>query len=760
MFKERKNVKNYFKNKLMHLFLLTFISLNISQNVHSQNLSCQNLFANYLITKNVNKELQLIKSELNNYERTAAAEKLLEFANKFNLPFKWISTGPEDRKIKRLYVAIDISKPEIIDAYRNTFNLETPLINPESGTLVLEYVKESIEQPEHYVPAIMRRWADPNKQGYRWGIPDPYISSYKYYFEDWMLKSRKSPDFDKTGIAAFVHLIELNQLEKENIIKFLENPELRAPCKSDNCVAWQTGIELGKTDKEVNDLDRKFLFSELGISRTVAHFEIGRRLLHAANQRHNAIGVFVNGALGLATFNEALEKNLVPEPKIPFQSILKNYQAKFKPALAAIEGIPDGAKIFLPIAAGASPEAVSALVEYSSKLKLGVDLHVLVNGVSANEYRKGIETTDGKFRVHALFLGGNLRELYSEKKINVIPGNLSDFTKYVKDPKQLNFKYDVIIVRVSPADINGYHSLGPNHDMIMSILKFSPNIKIIAEINPNIPFTTGDNKIHTDTIFKKFNSNSELAGPAVVPPSEVDSQIGSNIGSLIENGSTLQIGIGNVFSGVPEGLKKYKVTNLKISTEMFGDAMMEIMNLGIARIAETGFAYGSKNLYSWLNNNLTVKFKSTEEINSPGRVAKINKFHAVNTALQVNLFGESNATMSKNGRISSPGGQVEFMSGAARSNNGKAIIAIRSTAKEGTISSIVVNLYKGPITTPHESVTHVVTEYGIAELRGKNERERAISLINIAHPKFREELLKDAISHNILTPSDSKDIKL
>jgi acyl-CoA hydrolase len=122
----------------------------------------------------------------------------------------------------------------------------------------------------------------------------------------------------------------------------------------------------------------------------------------------------------------------------------------------------------------------------------------------------------------------------------------------------------------------------------------------------------------------------------------------------------------------------------------------------------------------------------------------------VNTALQVNLFGETNATMGPQGRISSPGGQVEFMTGAARSEGGKAIIAIRSTAKEGTLSTIVLDLYRGPITTPHESVTHVVTEYGVAELRGKSEPERALALINVAHPKFRQQLFTDAVNAHIL----------
>ncbi len=736
------------------LFSILFFTVISSSSAQAQ-MKCHDLFNKTTASKKVDVE-KIIKTELSDGARAESAKALLKFAADFNLPHKWLELGPQDRKIKRLFVAIDISRPEVVKEYRERFNLDTPLNKEGTTTLVLEYVKESLTSPEHYVPAIMRRWADPAKPGYRWGKPDPYISKYSEYYEGWMLQERKSPDYDRTGIAAFAHLVEVNKNEKTNIEYFLEHPEERGKCKSDNCVAWQTGIELGTTKTEATDADRKYLFAELGISRTMAHFEIGRRLMHAANERHNAIGVFVNGELGLKSFNEVLDKNLVPDPKVPYASILKNYESKVKPALKAVEVIPDGAKIFLPIAAGASPEAVAALVDHASKLNKGIDLHVLVNGVSATEFRKGVETTDGKFRVHALFLGGNMRELYADGKIAVIPGNLSDFTNHMKDPTQKDFHYDAIVVRVSPPDANGYHSLGPNNDMIMTILKNRPDIKIIAEVNPNVPYTMGDNKIHTGRITSKFESNTELAGPAVVPPSDVDAKIGENIASLIPSKSTLQIGIGNIFSGVATGLERHGVKDLKISTEMFGDAMMDIMQKNIATSAETGFAYGSKNLYTWLNHNSKVEFKETEFVNSPGRVAATNQFHAVNTALQVNLFGESNATMGPKGRISSPGGQVEFMTGAARSADGKAIIAIRSTAKEGALSTIVLDLYKGPITTPHESVTHVVTEYGVAVLKGKTEAQRAVSLINVAHPKFRKGLMEEALTSGLIRESDKQ----
>lgn len=676
-------------------------------------------------------------------DRKAVLQTLAKFAADHQLPFRWHEFGPLDRKIKRLIVAIDIKNETLMDAYRKRFNLDTPInpADPQSGTLVIEQTWEDPKNPEHYIYTYIRSGALERNDVYRWGRKD---GSWTGAFT-----SLKQKVQNKKGMIGLAHLIELNQQELENVRIFLDNPQLRGPCKSTNCVAWLTGTELGTTALDKTDEERKYLFNELGVSRTIAPFEISRRLTHASNERHSAMIAFVDGETGLQSFQNEFDQVLFPAPKIPYASILKNYTT-VNPASLAMESIQDGEKIFLPIAAGASPEAVEALILRSQQLANGIDLHVLVNGVSAQTFKKGVETTDGKFRVHALFLGGNMRELYKENKVSVIPGNLSDFTRIMRQPEKSEFHYDSIIVRVSPANAEGFHSLGPNHDMVMTILRDRPGIQIIAEVNPNVPFTTGDNQIHKSKIKASFPSTTELAGPATVPPNEIDAKIGEHIGSLIDSGATLQIGIGNIFSGVPDGLKKSGVQNIKISTEMFGDPMMEMIKNGTALEAETGFAFGSGNLYRWLDKNDQVKFVSTEYVNSPGRVALTPKFHAVNTALQVDLYGQVNATMGPEGRISSPGGQVEFMSGASRSEGGKAIIAIRSTAKNGTLSSITLDLYKGPITTPHENVTHVITEYGIADLRGKNEQERAQALIGIAHPEWRKTLEEQAIASGLL----------
>lgn len=696
-------------------------------------------------------------------ERGTITAQLADFARENNLPSKWVELGPPERRVKRLFVALDTTKPELVQKYLNRFNLDTKLDEKVDGTLVIEFAAEDPNR-EHYVTAVLRPSADPDAQIYRWGKPELQRSNWWAKF----LKGRARPTFAADGIEGFAHLIELNQQEKENVKFYLQHSDVYkkdpivGPCKSDNCVAWISNIELGVTKEGATTEERRHLLPELGVARAMAHFEIGRRLIHAASERHTAILTFVEGEKGIETFLNDFESHLPPEPKIPYANIIKGLKFN-SPAEKAVSIIQDGAKVFLPIAAGASPDAVNALVERAALGKKGYDVHVLVNGISANAFKKGIETTDGKFRVKALFLGGNLRELYADGKVDVVPGNLSDFTRMMHDPTNQDFQYDAIVVRVSkPRD--GVYSLGPNNDMIKTIIRNRPGIKVIAEVNENVPWTKGDNKLREDEITAKFESNTELAGPPAIPANEIDTRIAHNIASLFEfkygNPPTLQIGIGNIFGGVPEALKARGLRQLKISTEMFGDAMKQMIEDGVAESAETGFAYGSSDLYKWLNDNEKVEFKETEYVNSPGRVAQIANFYAVNTALQVNLSGEVNATMGPNGRMSSVGGQVEFMSGASRSKGGKAIIAIRSTAKNDSLSTIVLDLYRGPITTPAENVTHVVTEYGVAKITAKSESERAIALISIAHPKFRQQLIDEALARKMIRADQVKLIPL
>lgn len=445
---------------------------------------------------------------------------------------------------------------------------------------------------------------------------------------------------------------------------------------------------------------------------------------------------------------------------VDISQIKLDVESPFIPPLAASASdaakvIPDGAKIFVPIGAGASPQGMAGLIEHAKSLHQGMDVHVMASSVSEDLLREGTQIPGNKFRLHALFLGRNMRKLHAEGGVNVIPGYLSDFPRMVRDPKLPDFHYNAMLLRVSPPDALGRYSLGPNSDLIMSILRERPGVKIVAEINPHVPQTTGHNFLTADRITSSFKSDVPLGGKPEDPVTPVETAIGKNLATLIDNGTHLQIGTGNVFGGFAPALAVKGVKNVTIDTEMLSDPMMQMIKDGVANSATTGFARGSADLYRWLDHNPKVIFEDTEYINSPGRVASIRNFNAVNTALQVNLFGDVNATMGPGGaRISSPGGQVEFMSGASRSEGGNAIIAIRSTAMGGKSSSIVTDLYRGPVTTPHEMVSHVVTEYGVAELRGKSVSKRAAALINVAHPDFRRQLMVEALEKGQLRQED------
>lgn len=681
----------------------------------------------------------------------ALAQDLEAFAKENNLPIKIVEFGPPERRVKRLMVGLDITDQSLVEKYLSRFNLDEGK-NGLGGVLPLEFQYEIENQ---YVTGVLRPSADPTAPIYRWGRPDMKRDAW------W----GQLMGFKDRPVLGYAHLVGLNEAEAKNVRTYLEHSDVYkgdpavAKCKTNNCVAWTSGIELGVTKEGASDEERRFLFNELGVARSSAHFEIGRRLANAANERHTGIVVFLNGDIGKEAFTENLEKYLPAAPKIAYSQIIRGLGVR--PEIkSALEVIPDGGKVFFPIAAGASPEAMGGLIEHTRGLANGLDIHVLVNGVSEATLKKGVAELGDKFRLHALFLGGNMRDLYKEGKINVIPGYLGDFTKMMRDPAHTQFHYDAIVVRVAPPDEQGRFSLGPNNDMIMTILRNRPGIKVIAEVNENVPRTTGENFLTEGQITSKFKSSSQLAGPPVVPLTKVEQDIGDQLGKLIPSGAHLQVGIGNVFGGLPYGLATAGRKDIKVFTEMFGDPLKEVIERGIATEAQTGFAYGSTDLYRWLNQNPRVRFVETEFVNNPGTIAQKENFHAVNTALQVNLLGDVNATIGADGRrISSPGGQMEFMSGAARSPGGKSIIAIRSTAKNGELSTISLDLYPGPVTTPHENVTHVVTEYGTAKLGGMGERDRAVALINVAHPKFRNELFDKAVQRGILREADAVKIK-
>jgi acetyl-CoA hydrolase len=315
---------------------------------------------------------------------------------------------------------------------------------------------------------------------------------------------------------------------------------------------------------------------------------------------------------------------------------------------------------------------------------------------------------------------------------------------------------DTALIQVSPPDEHGFCSFGVEVGVTKTAAEVAK--RVIAEINPRMPRTLGDSFIHISKITRLVEVDYSLPEMKGEPPSAVQDAIGRHIAALIEDGSTLQTGIG----GIPDAVLRYlgDKKNLGIHTELFSDGVIDLVNQGVINNeAKTlhpgkmiaGFVLGTQRLYDFIHDNPIVEMHPTEYVNDPFRIAQNDRMVAINSAIEVDITGQVCADSMGHKFYSGVGGQVDFIRGAARSKGGKPIIALPSTAKRDTISRIVIDLQPGAgVITTRNDVHFVVTEYGVAYLYGKTIRERAQALIAIAHPKFREELEAKARALNYI----------
>jgi acetyl-CoA hydrolase len=315
---------------------------------------------------------------------------------------------------------------------------------------------------------------------------------------------------------------------------------------------------------------------------------------------------------------------------------------------------------------------------------------------------------------------------------------------------------DVALINVSPPDEFGFCSYGID---VGNIKTPAEKAKIvIAQINKNMPRGLGDSFIHVNKIDYIVEADEPLLELPQVDPNtspevlKVYDKIGENVASLIEDGATIQMGIG----AIPDSVLKYlrDRRNLGVHTEMFSDGIVELVEEGVITGEEktlhpgkiiAGFVLGSKQAYDFVDNNPIIEFHPQEYVNDPFVIAKNKKMVAINSAIEIDLTGQVCSDSIGSKFYSGIGGQVDFIRGAAHSEGGKAIIAIPSTTKDEKISRIVTALKPNAgVVTSRGDVRYVVTEYGVAHLFGKSIQERAKALIEIAHPKFRDELTEFA----------------
>ena len=427
--------------------------------------------------------------------------------------------------------------------------------------------------------------------------------------------------------------------------------------------------------------------------------------------------------------------------------VMEDWQERFKHKVRTVESaistIRRGDKVFIGSGAAEPQLLVKALIESAGRLADTRIMHIMTLGVAPYTEEK---FTD-QFRHNAFFIGANTRQAIAEGRADYTPVFLSEIPALFKSGQSA---MDVALIQVSLPDKYGYCSYGVSTDVVKSAAESAT--KVIAEVNARMPRALGDCFINLKDIDYAVPVDEPLLASHWDPPNDIAKRIGRNIANLIDDGSTLQMGIGAIPDSVLDYLSDKK--DLGIHTEMFSDGFMDLAEKGVINNSQktlhpgktvASFCLGSEKLYDFVDNNPSIEFHPTEHTNDPFVIAQNDKMIAINSAIEVDLTGQVCADSLGPMFYSGIGGQVDFVRGAARSKGGKPIIALPSTAKDDTVSRIVATLKPGAgVVTSRGDVHYVVTEWGVAYLHGKNIRERAMALIGIAHPKFRRQLLTQA----------------
>ncbi len=423
----------------------------------------------------------------------------------------------------------------------------------------------------------------------------------------------------------------------------------------------------------------------------------------------------------------------------------ERYKKKILTADSAIRKIKRGSRIFLGTGCGVPYHLVQELAKYANHMSDNEIVHLLTLGDTPSADPRFQE----QFRHNTFFVSENIRSAVAEGRADYSPIMLSDIPRLFRS-KQMPI--DVAMIQVSPPDEHGYCSLGISVDITKSGAESAD--MVIAQVNDNMPVTHGDSFINVSDIDHLVPYTEPLREFEANEGDETISLIGSYVARLIENESTLELGIGALPQAVCNSLLEIGVHDLGIHTEMFSDSLVPLIENGIvtnrAKTIHRGkviasFAMGTKKLYDYIDNNPFFQFLPSEYVNDPYVIGQNKKMIAINSALEIDLTGQVCADSIGHKFYSGIGGQVDFIRGASRSPGGKAIICIQSTAMEGQVSRIVPRLSEGAgVVTTRGDVDVIITEYGLANLHGKTIRERVLSLIAIAHPKFRNDLLDAA----------------
>ncbi len=429
----------------------------------------------------------------------------------------------------------------------------------------------------------------------------------------------------------------------------------------------------------------------------------------------------------------------------------KKYRDRIVTAEEAIRTLRPGQRIFVGTGCGQPEELVRALTARGPELPDTEIIHLLTSGDAPYADRKFSDY----FRVNSFFISENVRGIIQEGLGDYTPVFLSDIPRLFHSGQ---IPLDAALIEVTPPDERGRCSLGVSVDIVKSAAE---NARVVmAEVNPQMPRTLGDSFINVHDIDFLVPVDEPVIEIQPPEPDEVTLRIGQHIAALVEDSSTIEFGIGRIPQAVVPFLKDRK--DLGIHTEMFTDSMIDLIESGAVTGARksidrgkvvASFCMGTRRLYDYIDNNPLFSFRPTEYVNDPHLISRQYRQVAINVALEVDLTGQVCADSLGGSFYSGIGGQVDFNRGAARSPDGRAIIALPSTAKNGTVSRIVTRLTPGAgVVTTRGDVHYVVTEHGVAYLHGKSVQARALALIAIADPKFRPQLVREAIEAKYLRP--------
>ncbi|GAB4311112.1 MAG: hypothetical protein Kow0069_11390 [Promethearchaeota archaeon] len=422
----------------------------------------------------------------------------------------------------------------------------------------------------------------------------------------------------------------------------------------------------------------------------------------------------------------------------------RKFEAKVTTPQEALDLVEPGSRVFVHSGCSEPQALVAEMVKRHRALKDVEVIHLL----TITDHEQLVDKPESVFRHNAYFIGSEaVRRAVAAGQADFTPMHLSEIPGWFRRGRR---HVDVALVQLSPPDKNGFCSFGVNVDVAKPLAESAE--LVVAEVNPRVPRTLGDSFIHVDRIDKFVPNDAPLLEISYSSPSKVAADIGTHVASLVEDGSTVQVGIGRYPYEVLRHLDDKR--DLGVHSHVLFDEVVTLVERGVVTCAEKtlhkgkivcSYALGTKRVFDFVDDNPFVEFHPSDYVAAPRTVARNEKMVAINGALSVDLLGQVNADSIGGKFYSGVGGVLDFSRGAASSRGGKPILVLPSTSRDGVFSRIRPYFGAGDrVTVPMSDVHYVVTEWGVAHLHGKSVRERALAMVSIAHPDFREWLLEEA----------------